>query len=270
MSAIRVTNPVLRTVQALGRALCAALVLGLAMPAEAAETSRTCQASPDLVLLKQPLPRTARLLAAHEPLTVVALGSSSTAGAMASSPAHSYPSQLEVNLGTLFPRSSVKVLNKGSNGEVASDMLARLDRDVLAEHPDLVIWQTGSNSILRGYEVADYQELVRTGIARLRAAGIDVMLLNPQYAPKVLDRPMHTEMIQVIRRLADEARVPVFDRYGIMQAWIESGRFAFSDILAADLTHHNDFGYGCLGRLIADAIAARVVPDSRTLSAHLR
>jgi acyl-CoA thioesterase-1 len=38
------------------------------------------------------------------------------------------------------------VINKGVGGEMAFQMLARLERDVLPYHPQLVIWQTGSNS----------------------------------------------------------------------------------------------------------------------------
>ncbi len=45
----------------------------------------------------------ARRLASGEPLTIVAVGSSSTAGAGASSPAASYPSRLAVELQAAFP-----------------------------------------------------------------------------------------------------------------------------------------------------------------------
>ena len=70
-------------------------------------------------------------------------------GAGASSPAASYPSRLEVELKAAFPDAHITVLNRGVNGEDAADMLARFDKAVFAEQPDLVIWQVGTNSVLR-------------------------------------------------------------------------------------------------------------------------
>ena len=34
-------------------------------------------------------------------------------------------------------------------GEEAADMLARFETGVIAEHPHLVLWQVGTNSVLR-------------------------------------------------------------------------------------------------------------------------
>jgi acyl-CoA thioesterase I len=101
----------------------------------------TCSAPADLARLDRALDRTTRRLAAGLPITIVAIGSSSTAGAGASSPDHSYPSRLAVELQQLFPGHPITVINRGVNGEEASDMLTRLDQTVLSEKPDLVLWQ---------------------------------------------------------------------------------------------------------------------------------
>ena len=98
----------------------------------------------DLLRLDVPLERTARRLASSELIVIVALGSSSTAGAGASSDAASYPSRLAIELARRFPSQPIKVLNYGVNGELAVDMLARFDKSVAAEHPDLVLWQLGT------------------------------------------------------------------------------------------------------------------------------
>ena len=90
-----------------------------------------CSAPADLVRLVNPLKRVAQRIAGGQPLTIVAIGSSSTAGAGASSPAMSYPSRLEVELKALFPRADITVINRGVNGEESRDMLARFDRDVV-------------------------------------------------------------------------------------------------------------------------------------------
>ena len=68
-------------------------------------------------------------------MKIVAIGSSSTAGAGASTPRQSYPSRLAVELEAHFPAHPIAVINRGVNGEEAADMVARLDNDVLAKSP---------------------------------------------------------------------------------------------------------------------------------------
>ncbi|MEA2979126.1 MAG: acyl-CoA thioesterase, partial [Alphaproteobacteria bacterium] len=143
-----------------------------------------CYAPADLVRLVNPLKRVAQRIAGGQPLTIVAIGSSSTAGAGASSPAMSYPSRLEAELKTLFPRADITVVNRGVNGEESRDMLTRFDRDVIAQNPDLVLWQVGSNSVLRDRPLEEANSSLRDGLKRLRETGMDVVLINPQYAPK--------------------------------------------------------------------------------------
>ena len=107
----------------------AALFAGLAfvLPANADTATPACDAPLDLIRLANPLPHIAQKVTAGEPITIVAIGSSSTAGAGASSPASTYPSRLEAELREHFPRLSITVINRGVGGEEVPDMLARFD-----------------------------------------------------------------------------------------------------------------------------------------------
>src|SRR5687767_4730853 len=154
--------------------------------AETPTPAIACVAPTELVRLDHPLRRTGQRLAAGLPLTIVAIGSSSTAGAGASSPAMNYPSRLAVELKALLPRANINVINRGVGGETAKEMLARFDNQVIAEKPDMVVWQVGSNSVLRDQPLEPAGALIRDGLRRLKAAGSDVILMNPQYAPKVI------------------------------------------------------------------------------------
>jgi lysophospholipase L1-like esterase len=88
--------------------------------------------------------------ASHAALRVIAFGSSSTQGAGASSPSASYPAQLQVDLMRMVPKGeTVEVVNRGIGGQDADDMIQRLQSDVIAPRPNVVIWQTGSNDPLR-------------------------------------------------------------------------------------------------------------------------
>ncbi len=159
--------------------------------------------------LDQPLRRTGQRLAAGLPLTVVAIGSSSTSGAGASSSAASYPARLEVELKERFPTRTIRVLNRGISGEVASDMLARFDKAVFAEQPDLVLWQVGTNTVLRGESLAGAQSLIHEGVERIRARGIDVVLIDAQYAPKIIVRPDAESMVAFLSSEAKAQNVSV-------------------------------------------------------------
>src|SRR5262245_46163196 len=122
--------------------------------AQSAAPMLACVAPPGFAQFDIPLKRTAERISAHQSLTIVAVGSSSTFGAGASSTAMSYPSQLAVELGALLPRTSITVINRGVNGETAQEMLARFDRDVLAEHADEVVWRHGSEDVVLGMPIA--------------------------------------------------------------------------------------------------------------------
>ena len=83
-----------------------------------------CSAPKELLQLGPVLPRVKALLAGERPVKIVAVGSSSTARACASSPAMTYPSRLEAELRGRFPKSSITVLNRGANGGFESGSLS--------------------------------------------------------------------------------------------------------------------------------------------------
>jgi acyl-CoA thioesterase-1 len=239
--------------------LLAALVVAgaqLAVPASAASVHRLeCQATTELVKLSRPLAKMSARLVRNEDITILALGSSSTYGTGASKTEFSYPSRLEQELHMLLPKAKVKVINRGIGGEDAQQMLARLDRD-LTNKPDLVLWQVGTNALLGEKGVEKQEPLIRDGLRRIRAAGADVVLMDPQYAPYVLRDPDARPMVALLAKLGDEAGVPVFRRFALMQYWHEAREYAFSDILAPDLFHMNDWSYSCLARNLAAALVA--------------
>ena len=151
---------------------------------DAVFASQTCTVTKALSQLDAPIARMTKRLDAHEPVTIVALGSSSTAGAGASSAAFSYPSRLARELKFRFPRETIDVINFGANGEEAPDMMTRMDA-ALARNPDLVLWQIGTNAVLRDKSIPDVGNSLEAGIERIKNSGSDVLLIDPQFAPAV-------------------------------------------------------------------------------------
>jgi lysophospholipase L1-like esterase len=252
-----------------GIATVLAAALASAAPAHAQPVPAAgCIAPPDLVRLDHPLRRTAQRYSGGMPITIVAVGSSSTEGAGASSPAMSYPSQLAVELKKLWPRADIKVVNRGIGGETATEMLARFDRDVIGEKPDIVVWQVGSNSVLRNQPIAGAGHLIRDGLKRLKDTGADVILMNPQYAPKVFTKPDAERMVDLIDRSANEAKVDLFQRYAVMRYWRLTENIPFEMFLSPDELHMNDWSYGCIARLLAGAIAEAATRPTLTAGAR--
>jgi acyl-CoA thioesterase I len=230
-------------------------VLGLPMSARAETPALTCDTPPDLIRLSNPLSHLGQKLAAGDPITIVAIGSSSTAGAGASSPANNHPSRLAVELKQHFPSASIAVLNRGVNGEEVADMLRRFDRAVVAAKPDLVLWQLGTNSVIRDHKLADHGAAIRDGLGRIRAAGADVVLIDPQFAPKVIVKPEAEQMVNLIAATAKAEDVDLFRRFEVMKRWYNEDHMKFDSFVSPDGLHMNDWSYGCFAHGLALAIA---------------
>ena len=223
--------------------------------APAAPHSAACTVTTDQVRFDFPLPRTAQLLVSGLPIKIVALGSSSTYGAGASTRAACYPSRLAEELVRLFPGHKFTVLNRGVNGEDVSNMLARLDTAVIREKPDLVLWQIGTNSVLDGKAVQPHALLLHAGLARLKAIGADVVLIDPQYAPKVIAKRNADAMVSLIAATAKAEHVSLFHRFDLMRHWHETEHLPFKAFVSPDGVHMNDWSYACLAKALGLAIA---------------
>src|SRR3954454_3119082 len=148
------------------------------------------------------------------------MGSSSTEGVGASSPATTYPSRLEAELRQRFPDRNIRVINRGKGGEDAPEELVRLERDVVVDDPDLVIWQIGTNAALRKIDPAVERDVLRRGIAVIKESAADVVLMDLQYAPRVLAAPSYTVMEKLIAETAERTQVGLFRRFEIMRHWL--------------------------------------------------
>jgi lysophospholipase L1-like esterase len=176
----------------------------------------------------------------------------------------SYPSRLEAELKNRFPAIGIRVINRGKGGEDVTEELARLDREVIAERPDLVIWQVGTNAVLRRDDLAADRELIERGVAQLKQSGSDVVLMDLQYAPRVIARPAYAEMEQLIANAAKSGHVGLFRRFEIMLHWQGAqphdapkpdAPATGEAMIGPDGLHMTDRGYFCLAANLADALA---------------
>jgi lysophospholipase L1-like esterase len=205
------------------------------------------------------LPHVANKLASGQPVLIVAFGSSSTAGYGSTSPEFTYPNRLAAQLHRQYPGADITMLNRGRGGEDAPEMMKRLQPEVIDMKPDLVIWQVGTNAVLRNLDPADTAKLVEDGVARIQAAGADLVLVDPQYSPKVTERgESASRMVRLLGKIAELRHIGFFPRFEVMREWHESQALPIDSFVIADGLHMNDWGYACFAQLLGDDIIKSV------------
>lgn len=205
------------------------------------------------------LPHVANKLASGLPVVIVAFGSSSTQGYGSTTPEYTYPNRLAAQLRRQYPMADISVINAGVGGEDAPEMMRRLQTSVIDQHPDLVIWQVGTNAVLRGLDPSETANLVEDGVARLQAAAADVVLVDLQYSPRVNEKPESAgRMNRLLGRIAELKHVGIFPRFEVMRDWHERQSIPVNDFVIADGLHMNDWGYACFAQLLGDDIIRSV------------
>ena len=243
------------------RATVAAVALAIAtfvaaVPSSAqADDSRMCAVPANLLRSPYALPHIATKLKRGEAIKIVALGSSSTEGVGASSAAATYPSQFQAELQRLWPKTRITVLNKGVSGEQAQQMIGRFERDVIAEKPDLLIWQTGTNSALAQGDVERFVADVDWGLDRAHELGIDVLLMTPQFSPRFEKVRNKLTYLHNLTTIGAVNGTPVLRRYEMMKHWLDSGQMTAQDMIDPDGLHLTDRSYHCLGVVTAKMVA---------------
>jgi acyl-CoA thioesterase I len=230
------------------------IALGI-LPVDARDSAApTCDAPFAIIRLTNPLVHVAERLKSDKPITIVAIGSSSTAGVGASSQATSYPSRLAAELTKRFPSHSITVLNQGVPGEEVGDMLKRLETAVIAAKPDLVLWQFGTNSVIRNDDLSRHEEDIHKGLTKIRSSGADVVLIDPQFAPKVTVKQGAARTVELIASTAKREDINLFPRFELMKRWHDVDHMDFSAFISSDGLHMNDWSYGCLAKALSISI----------------
>lgn len=113
--------------------------------------------------------------------TLVCLGDSITQNPVG------YCAMIAALIAAAYPERGIRVVNAGISGNKIGDMLARLDRDVLAHKPDWVTVSVGVNDVWHGLgpdrnsgtPLPEYRAGLETLVDRLIAAGARIVLLPP-------------------------------------------------------------------------------------------
>jgi hypothetical protein len=134
------------------------------------------------------------------------------------------------------------MVNQGIGGQEAPIEFQRFHTDVIAERPDLVIWQVGTNAIWQSPSSIppppsfdETTSAIRNGLVELRdQTQADVILMDLQYVPAVLTPAKKANaiaMVYAISELARDAGVNVFRRFAFMKGISEVEQVSFDRMI---------------------------------------
>lgn len=144
-----------------------------------------------------------------------------------------YHSYLAKILALLYPRATVNIINAGIGGENAAQGLARLERDVLAWHPDLTVVAFGLNNVWDGLDgVEAYAQTLTQIFERLKQAGSEVIYMTNNMMNTRLSYPLPSCALKDIAE-----RAMKLQNDGVLDAYFEAGKkvAAQADVSVCDV-----------------------------------
>ena len=198
-----------------------------------------------------PLPHVRVALAAKKlDVLVVGAGSSTLPGTEGGKAA--YPARLQKALEELLPGVAVTVKTDVKPRRTAPEVIKAINKPLADVKPALVIWQTGTVDAMQAIDQDQFAQALDQGINIARSAGADVILVNAQYSPRTESMIALSTYGEIMRWVALQHEMALFDRYEIMKLWADLGTF---DLTSA--TNKLDIAirvHNCIGWLLADLI----------------
>ena len=223
-----------------------------AEPDAAAAPAAPCDVPEWLLPADADLTRVSNEIKDRHRLDISVVGSGSSALSGPDGVRFAYPAQLEQSLRERLPGLEIKVTAHVQSRQTTADMASGLPKILTDDQPALVIWQAGTVDALRGVEPEDFRISLDQGIDAIAAAHADVIMMNMQHSPRTESMLGVSAYADVMRWVAEQHGVELFDRLAIMRYWSDEGVFdlyaATKDYAMARRVHE------CIGRALASLI----------------
>jgi hypothetical protein len=239
------------------------LALLLTGPAQADPAKQTCDVPAYLLTSESSLPKVKATAKPDGKLNILVIGSRSAVIGLSDQSA-AFPSRLQAYLTDRLPGMTVNVALELQVKKTAEEMAPTLEKLVEDKKPDLVIWQTGTVDAMRQVDGDDFRNALDDGVAAMKKAGTDVILMNLQYSPRTESMISGSAYLDNMRVVAQQHDAPLFDRFAIMRQWNENGDFdLFNPAPGMELAKRV---HDCLGR----ALSSFVIETAHIKTADLR
>lgn len=208
-----------------------------------------CEVPSYLTASDSVLTRTAKALKRGGPLEILVVGTGSSTLAGSDGASAAWPKRLEQALRRRLPGFTINVSAVITPRQTAEDGAEALGRLLTERKPALVIWQTGTVDAMRNVHADDFRIALETGLEALQKADADALLMNLQYSPRTETMISVAPYNDTLRLVAQQQNVPLFDRFGVMHHWNETGEFdLFGTTRDATLAKRV---HDCIGRALA-------------------
>ncbi len=198
-----------------------------------------------------------KLRSGGEPVRIVCFGDSVTGVYYHTGGRRAWTDMLGIALGQIYPKAQVEMTNAGRSGHTTGAGLARIERDVVAKKPDLVVVMFGLNDIgQRKPEL--YRENLRTIVRRCRESGAAVVLctINSVYANERRSMAKVAEYSQVVREVAKELTVPLADCFAAYEEVRKKGPTEWM-LLMSETIHPCMDGHKLFAEVVARTISGK-------------
>lgn len=168
---------------------------------------------------------------------------------------------------------TVNKIAAGINGDKSSDMLNRIEKDVLRHHPDWLILSCGVNDVAHGdggVTLDNFQINVLAILAKAQENNIKVMLLTPSLCNESLDHPSNVKLegyCIFLRKTAEKNHTLLADINKTMRDTLARMKNSTGLKLTVDNMHMNGLGNQMMAREILKAFG---VEESALAAANSR
>jgi lysophospholipase L1-like esterase len=164
---------------------------------------------------------------------------------------------LGIALKRIYPKAELQMINAGISGHTTSHGLARMDRDVIAHKPHLVVVMFGMNDVVRT-EPEVFQANLRQIVARCRESGAAVVLCTPNSVYPNPTRPMTrlAQYAQIVRDVANDTSVSLADCFAVYEE-IRRRDVTEWRLLMSETIHPCMNGHKVFAEVIAESISGR-------------
>ena len=198
-------------------------------------------------------------LATGQPTRIVCFGDSITGAYYHTGGSRAWCDMLGLALQKANPRANLDMINAGISGHTTVNALSRIEADVVAKQPHLVVVMFGMNDVTR-VPLGEFRENTRTIASRCLDSGSAVVLCTPNSVYENPDRPNDrlAEYSQAVREIAAELKLPLVDCFAAWQQLRADDPDGWM-LLMSDTIHPNMNGHKRFAELMAKAVTGQLV-----------
>ena len=166
---------------------------------------------------------------------------------------------LGIALGKTYPKAQIQMVNAGISGHTTTQGLARMEKDVLAHKPQLVVVMFGMNDVVRT-DAEKFEANLRTIVHRCRESEAAVVLCTPNSVYPNPTRPMTrlAQFAQIVRYVAKDMSVRLADCFA---AYEDTRREDVTKwrLLMSETIHPGMNGHKFFAEVMAESISGKPV-----------